>query len=98
MAHPQGLWPKPKLNLEEEVRSYKAAFETLKSELADVDFFVDQLVTSQDEVKVLGEKLGTADGILAIHLSIGIRPILGEILAAGRPTMVFAVPIQGTNG
>lgn len=95
MAHPQGLWPKPKLNLEEEVRSYKAAFETLKSELADVDFFVDQLVTSQDEVKVLGEKLGTADGILAIHLSIGIRPILGEILAAGRPTTVFAVPYSG---
>ncbi|NLS95681.1 MAG: hypothetical protein GXX96_26400 [Planctomycetaceae bacterium] len=95
MANPQGLWPKPKLNLEEEVRSYKAVFETMKEELTDVDFFVDQLVTSEDEIKALQETLKTADGILAIHLTIGIRPILRGILAAGRPTMVFAVPYSG---
>ncbi len=35
------------------------------------------------------------DGILAIHFNIGIRPILNEILSAGQPTMVFAVPYSG---
>ena len=92
MANPKGLWPKPNLNLEEEVRSYKDA---MKDELADVELVADQLVTSREQVQALAEKLKTADGILAIHLNIGIRPVLGEILAAGRPTMVFAIPYSG---
>jgi L-fucose isomerase-like protein len=35
------------------------------------------------------------DGILAIHLTIGIGAILNEILGAGKPTVVFAVPYSG---
>ena len=36
-----GLWPKPKLDFEEEIRSYKTEFEKLKDELSDVDFIDD---------------------------------------------------------
>ncbi len=88
----QSLWPKPKLDLEAEVRSYQPAFEACKQELADVDFVVDQLVTSPHQVRGLKEKLKGVDGILAIHLNIGITPILDEILSVGRPTVVFAIP------
>jgi hypothetical protein len=38
-------WPKPNLNLKEEIRFYKAQFAKLEDELADVDFAVEALVT-----------------------------------------------------
>ncbi len=95
MGNPAGLWPKPNLNLEEEVRSYRTAFDGMKDELADVEFFVDRLVTSPQQVQAVAGQLKTADGILVIHLNIGIWPILTEILKAGRPTVVFAIPYSG---
>ncbi|MGQ9576560.1 MAG: hypothetical protein ACUVUC_14705 [Thermoguttaceae bacterium] len=95
MGTGHGLWPKPNLDLEEEVRSYRASFDAMKEQLADVEFVVDQLVTSPKQIEQVADKLKTADGILAIHLNIGIWPILAEILKAGRPTVVFAVPYSG---
>lgn len=91
----EGLWPKPHLNFEEEIRSYQSAFEALKDELSDVEFVVDRILTSPEQVRESREKLAGADGILIIHLSIGITPTLTEVLAAGRPTMLFAIPYSG---
>lgn len=97
LGNPQGGWPLPasKLNLEHERRSYQATFESLRDELADVDFFVDQLVTSLKDLAGLREKLKQADGILVIHLSIGIMEILKGIVKVGRPTIFFAIPYSG---
>jgi hypothetical protein len=95
MGTAEGLWPKPKLDLEAEVRSYHHEFAKLQPELADVDFVVDQLLTSPDQVDAIRPRLASADGILAIHLNIGIQPILNEILRLGQPTVVFAVPYSG---
>jgi hypothetical protein len=90
-----GLWPKPKLNFAEEIHFYEAAFSRIKDELSDVNFAVDQLVTSPEQVAGLHSQLQNVDGILAIHFNIGIMPILQEILKAGLPTMVFAQPYSG---
>jgi len=90
-----GLWPKPKLDLKEEVRFYESQFAKLKDELSDVDFVVDELVTSAEQARQLKGRLKDVDGILAIHFNIGIRPMLNEILSVGQPTMVFAVPYSG---
>jgi len=88
-------WPKPDLDLDREVGFYHAEFAKLEDELADVDFVVDDLVTSVDQVGPLKETLARADGILVIHLRMGTMPILKEILSVGRPTMVFAAPYSG---
>jgi len=88
-------WPEPDLNLEAEVRFYGSQFEKLKEELSDVDFVVDELVTSADQVGPLKPKLAEMDGILLVHLRMGVNQILNEILSVGRPTMVFAVPYSG---
>ena len=45
MGTSHGLWPKPKLNLRNEVRFYESEFAKLKDELSDVDFVVEELVT-----------------------------------------------------
>jgi hypothetical protein len=95
MATPDGLWPKPNLDFEAEVRSYKASFEAMKDEVADVEFVVDRIVTSPKQVAEVQETLKGVDGILVIHLNIGVWSILLEILKAGKPTVVFAIPYSG---
>jgi hypothetical protein len=95
MGTSHGLWPKPKLDLKNEVRFYESEFAKLKDELSDVEFVVDELVTSAEKVGQLKGRLKKVDGILAIHFNIGVRPILNEILSVGKPTVVFAVPYSG---
>ncbi len=90
-----GLWPKPKLDLRKEIKFYESEFAKLKDELSDVEFTVDELVTSPKQAAGLKDRLKNVDGILAIHLNMGIRSILIEILRAGKPTIVFAAPYSG---
>jgi len=95
MGRPKAPWPTPKLDLEAEVRRYEDHFARMKNELSDVEFVVSELVTSQGHVRRLKEKLQDVDGILAVHLSMGIMGMLRELLAAGRPTVLFAAPYSG---
>ncbi len=88
-------WPRPGLDLPAEVRSYQPAFDELKDELADVEFTLDRLVTSPEQVASILDELKKVDGILVIHLSIQVHNILLKILEAGVPTMVFAIPYSG---
>ncbi len=94
MGNPRGLWPKPQLDLQAEVASYHAAFDALKAELADVEF-IDQLATAPEHIQAIASKLQVVDGILAIHLNIGIMPVLQAVLKLGKPTVVFAIPYSG---
>jgi len=92
---PESHWPKPTLDLQQEIAFYRSEFARMKGAFADIDFVVDELVISPAQVAALRDKLSTVDGILAIHLSIDIGDILKEILEAGRPTIIFARPYSG---
>jgi L-arabinose isomerase len=95
MGTSSGLWPKPDLDFKREIQVYESEFNKLQEELSDVEFVVNELVTSAEEVNNIKDRLKDVDGILAIHFSIGIMPILNEILGTGLPVMVFAVPYSG---
>jgi len=95
MGTSHGLWPKPRLDFRNEIRFYESEFEKLKDELSDVEFVVDRLITSAEQVGPLKSILKEMDGILLIHFNIGVRPILDEILSVGKPTVLFAVPYSG---
>jgi len=95
MAIPGSAWPKPTLDLQQEIAFYRAEFSRNQDEFADIDFFVDELVTSPARAVALRDRLAQADGILVIQLNIEIWDILKEILNAGRPTMLFARPYSG---
>jgi hypothetical protein len=95
MGSDHGLWPKPNLDFKAEMASYHRVLDGLKDELSDVNFFVNELVTSPEQVVRLKDRLAEADGILAIHFNIGINPVLHEILRQNKPTTVFAVPYSG---
>ncbi|MGB7295788.1 MAG: twin-arginine translocation signal domain-containing protein [Candidatus Aminicenantales bacterium] len=95
MGIPQSHWPKPTLDLQKEIAFYRSEFARMKDEFADIDFVVDELVTSPAQVASFRERLSGVEGILVIHLSIGIGDILKTILEAGKPTMIFARPYSG---
>jgi L-fucose isomerase-like protein len=83
------------MDFSNEMQVYRSEFNRLKTETADVDFYIDQLVSTTAEVQTIKERLQQADGILVIHLSLGVRPVINEILSLGQPTMFFAVPFSG---
>jgi len=95
MGTSAGLWPKPNLDFKKEIQIYESEFNKLKDELSDVEFVIDELITSTEEATNIKSRLKDVDGILAIHFSIGIMPMLNEILSTGLPTIVFAVPYSG---
>ena len=95
MGNPAGLWPEPHLDLAKEMQFYRSRFAELGDELSDVEFVVDQLVSTPEEVISIKDKLSAVDGILVIHLTLEISSVLNEILSTGKPTMIFAVPYSG---
>jgi hypothetical protein len=91
---PQALWPTPKLDLGQEIRRYEAGLREMR-EMADVEFVANRLITRPEQVAELSGALKDVDGILVIHLSMGISPILQEVLKSRRPTVLFAAPYSG---
>ena len=89
------LWPKPHLDFKDEIRFYESHFAKMQSELSDVDFAVDELVVSQGKIAQMKDKLADVDGILVIHLNMGLGSILRDIVKCGKPTMIFAAPYSG---
>jgi len=92
---PNPHWPKPSLNLQEEIKTYEDQFRRMKEEFSDVDFTVNILASKPEEVLQQADKIKEADGILAIHLTIWITPILEAILKFQKPTVLFAAPYSG---
>ena len=92
---PQAHWPTPKLDLEAERQRYEAAFLRMEQEFADVDFVANALITKKDQLEPLKATLMNVDGLLLIHLSMGIVDMLTEILALKQPTALFAAPYSG---
>ena len=90
-----GLWPKPDLDLKKEIKFYESQFTKISKEISDIDFVIDQLVGSPEQVAGLKDKLQDIDGILVIHLNLNIRPVLEEIMKLNAPTMIFAAPYSG---
>lgn len=95
LGRPGAHWPTPKMDIEAEVGRYEAEFRRLRKELSDVDFVPSELVTTPEQAQGLKGKLSDVDGILVIHLSMGILPMVREIMAVGRPILLYATPYSG---
>jgi hypothetical protein len=95
LGKPAAPWPTPTLDLEQERRGYEASFAEQHDAFADVEFTVNALLTDPKEVEGVKARIQSADGVLLIHLSMGVSGMLGPILACGRPTALFAAPYSG---
>lgn len=95
LAIPGALWPTPTLDVEREVARYEAELAKRAEDLADVEFVVSDLVTTPAQVGALEERIRGADGVLAIHLSMGVTGLLRQIVGFGKPTFLYAAPYSG---
>jgi hypothetical protein len=89
---PKAHWPTPIMDLDAEVKRYETAFAGMNQEFAAVQFVVNQAAKSVQDINALQSKLQAADGILLIHISMGLGEMVREVLAAKRPTVLFAAP------
>jgi hypothetical protein len=92
---PNAHWPTPKMDINEEMRRYESEFARQQPDFADVDFVLNELITKKEQIGNLREQLKGVDGILVIHLSMGVTDALRELLANRKPTMLFAAPYSG---
>jgi L-fucose isomerase-like protein len=95
LGKPDAHWPTPRLDLSAERRGYEADFAKMRDAFADIEFPVDELVADKKQVEGLQERLKSVDGVLLIHLSMGMLETIEAILACGRPTALFAAPYSG---
>ncbi|MHC4795261.1 MAG: hypothetical protein ACYTF1_01345 [Planctomycetota bacterium] len=95
LASKTSMWPHPRLDVKAEVQMYENKFARMKEQLNDVDFVCSQLVTSKEQMANLKDKIKDVDGILAIHTSWSIWPMLRQLLSFQRPTALFAAPYSG---
>ncbi|MBN2592435.1 MAG: hypothetical protein JXA81_02925, partial [Sedimentisphaerales bacterium] len=49
MGTSHGLWPEPRMDFKKEIEFYESEFAKLKNELSDVEFVIDQLVSTPDQ-------------------------------------------------
>lgn len=92
---PKAMWPTPAMDLAEERKRYEAEFDKRTKDFADCEFAVNELLTKPEEFDAVKDRLADVDGVLAIHLSMGVSGILANILAAGKPVMLIAAPYSG---
>jgi hypothetical protein len=92
---PKAHYPNPAIDLATERKAYQARFDGFRDELSDVDFTVDELIGTPEELAKVKDRLQDVDGILAIHLTLSTLPVMKELLKTGRPTMVFSAPYSG---
>lgn len=90
---PGAHWPTPKMDIHAEMRRYEDAFKV--REFADVEFLGNKLVSKAEEVSALESALQQADGILLIHLAMGIDGALRQALTMKKPVVLFAAPYSG---
>jgi len=92
---PNAHWPTPEMDIVQERNRYEAEFGKRAKEFADCEFTVNELITKPQEFAAIKDRLSDVDGILAIHLSMGIGGILANMLECGKPIMLFAAPYSG---
>ncbi|MCC6695179.1 MAG: hypothetical protein IT365_06070 [Candidatus Hydrogenedentes bacterium] len=92
---PHAHWPEPTMDLDAEVKRYEAEFAKREKAFADVEFAPSVLVTSREQAQALAPQLADVDGVLAMHLSMGVRGMVEDVLAAGKPTFLYAAPYSG---
>ena len=80
----------------EEVDRFEKYFQQIEQKLGDVKFVGGDMVPPQ-AAEQIAQKVKGADAVLLMHLSGhgGDTPVLGKIIDAGLPTVLFSQPFSG---
>lgn len=95
LGKPNAHWPTPTMDINAEMKKYEEEFARMKDEFADVDFTTSELITAPEQLQKVSQAIADSDGVLLIHLSMGITNELHELLKCGKPIALFAAPYSG---
>jgi hypothetical protein len=88
-------WPMATVDVNADMKRFEANLARLGAGLADVEFIEGGLITSDQQLAAAKEKFKGADGILVIHLTMGIGNQLQSLMELGIPVVLFALPYSG---
>jgi hypothetical protein len=88
-------WPTSTVDLGADMQRFEAKLATLSPGLADVDFVNGGLIGNDQQLAAAKEKFKDVDGILVIHLTMGIGAQLQSLMELGKPIVLFSLPYSG---
>jgi hypothetical protein len=88
-------WPMATVDVNADMKRFEASLARLGVGLADVEFIEGGLVANEQQLAAAKEKFKGADGILVVHLTMGIGAQLESLFELGIPVVLFALPYSG---
>jgi hypothetical protein len=89
-------WPKPDLNINEEVARLQKHVNDAQRKVAGVEFVGGDIVKfAPTDTDKLAAKLRQYDAVLTFNLTTSVEPQLRAIVDAGQPTILFSQPFSG---
>jgi len=88
-------WPMATVDVKADMKRFEAELAKLSAGLADVEFIEGGLIADDQQFAAAKEKFKGADGILVIHLTMGIGAQLQSLMELGIPVVLFALPYSG---
>ncbi|MBI4877580.1 MAG: hypothetical protein HY822_23360 [Acidobacteria bacterium] len=91
LASQKPSWPRPDVNLEQDKAEIEAQLAELqKRHPGAIQFTGGEMLREGADISAWIADAGQDDAILAFNLTSGLGAILGKVLSAGRPTLLFS--------
>jgi L-fucose isomerase-like protein len=88
-------WPMSTVDVPADMKSFEQSLAKLAPRLTDVEFVEAGLVQTDQQLAAAKELFKSVDGILVIHLTMGIGAQLQSLMELGIPVVLFALPYSG---
>jgi len=88
-------WPSSSVDVPEEMKRYESELAKLGPKLSDVEFIEAGLVADPTQLAQAKENFKDVDGILVMHLTMGIGPQLQSLMELNIPIVLFSLPYTG---
>lgn len=95
LGNQQPGWPTFKVDLPAEMNRYEGELAKLAPQLGDVEFVDVGLIGNAAQLPEVKEKFKNVDGILVMHLTMGIGGHLQSLMELGIPIVLFSLPYTG---
>ncbi len=95
LAKPVPTWPKPDLDVPNEIARLEKQITGAEHQLGDVKFVGGELLRVDADAEKLAANIGNVDGVLVFNLTSTVGHLLERIVDVGLPTVLFSQPYSG---
>lgn len=95
LAKPVPTWPKPDLDVQDEIRRLNAQLAAQAGGLRGIALEGGDLFRVLGDVPATAAELGHPDGLLIFNLTSTVGGLLSKLTATGLPAILFAQPYSG---